>query len=709
LESGDVVRFYGFTEGTFNDVFTVDAASTTNKIVVAVAYVAETMTSSQKRRKVLSLGTGGDCPDVVEGLPVTLEERHPVYIRDIDEASKGAGTGKVELTSRVGSRNVSCVSPLQVRAGKLETVMPLTEGFSVSVRPSPGTDPTLRSLGGDCVVPHLRKMYTMNGRLAVPLSGGLKDVTEIWEYDIDDDTWELVETTGDAGLVMIQMHAWYIPAERRILFTGLETDGYGNKGTPPVVNMMWFDPVNRTLEQIQRASVPTTSDRRAADYDPVNHRIWSFGGDIAAIAESDLLFYFDIETLTWTEVTQGATKPPARIRAHMTYEPGHGLLLFGGATAAGAYYGDLWRYDIASGEWEQLSPSGSMIAMAHGAHSFEVMQGRWYIYGGVCSGGTGYNPDLYYYDIGRNEWVKPSFTGGPYSHSHTTRQPITLVDGKSYLFHANRNSESTNQVIVWDFFTEGSAERSGVALTSGDGSVDASECIRVQVSSVQESKGTGAAVYYAVSWDGKTAWKICVGGAWVVVAMNDGGTWKYRNGSGVLVAADENTVHGALLQAMGVSGNRMDYDDVLAVTDTEWDAAAVAYMPCAAFDIAVVLESSADGLARVFGWEVDRTQGIDLRSTVQAATEDLFGVGVSVLAKGDTESLWVYAGRSGGAEWTELGSLTKGADLASDVEHWGSDLTELEGTGTGLVLRARMDGDAEIHGWAGNWVPRVPE
>jgi hypothetical protein len=56
-------------------------------------------------------------------------------------------------------------------------------------------------------------------------------------------------------------------------------------------------------------------------------------------------------------------------------------------------------------------------------------------------------------------------------------------------------------------------------------------------------------------------------------------------------------------------------------------------------------------------------------------------------------------------EWTELTTLKKGADLAADVEHWGSDLTELDGTGSGLVLRARMEGDAEVHGWAGNWVP----
>jgi hypothetical protein len=98
LTAGLKVRFYGFSGAQYNAVHTVDSLTSSNRIVASVAYSAETMGSACKRRSVLTLGSGSQCPDIEPGDIVGFAA-DSARILWIDPATTGAGLEKVQLSS----------------------------------------------------------------------------------------------------------------------------------------------------------------------------------------------------------------------------------------------------------------------------------------------------------------------------------------------------------------------------------------------------------------------------------------------------------------------------------------------------------------------------------------------------------------------------------------------------------------------------------
>lgn len=94
-----------------------------------------------------------------------------------------------------------------------------------------------------------------------------------------------------------------------------------------------------------------------------------FGGRTASGELRNDTWRFDGST--WTEITAGGTRPPARHRHSMVYQAARDrVLLFGGTTGSGDTpvdpLGDLWSWDPTSG-WVQLTVSGSQPPARHSA------------------------------------------------------------------------------------------------------------------------------------------------------------------------------------------------------------------------------------------------------------------------------------------------------------------------------------------------------
>ncbi len=63
-------------------------------------------------------------------------------------------------------------------------------------------------------------------------------------------------------------------------------------------------------------------------------------------------------------------------------------------------------------------------------------------------------------------------------------------------------------------------------------------------------------IWYALSFNGGTTYRAFVSGAWKPIVQNNAGTWQYWTGS-AWAAATINSALGAMVQAIGVAGNRM--------------------------------------------------------------------------------------------------------------------------------------------------------
>jgi hypothetical protein len=125
LSAGDKVRFYGFTESTYNATHIVDAATTTDKIVVAITYVAETMSSSCKRRKVISVGTGKNNEDVEAGCAVVFADATYI-VRGVSGDGTDPDAG-IWLSGDHADADITAIYAMGVSSGLLRTLKTVIE------------------------------------------------------------------------------------------------------------------------------------------------------------------------------------------------------------------------------------------------------------------------------------------------------------------------------------------------------------------------------------------------------------------------------------------------------------------------------------------------------------------------------------------------------------------------------------------------------
>ena len=120
LSSGGAVRFYGFSNPGYNAIFTVNAASSANEIVVSGSYVAENMPEGGRHwRKIPGIGSGQECPYVEAGSFVTIAGA-TVQIVWIDTSVYGIGASRVGLSGLAASGDVTDLAATYVADGALQ-------------------------------------------------------------------------------------------------------------------------------------------------------------------------------------------------------------------------------------------------------------------------------------------------------------------------------------------------------------------------------------------------------------------------------------------------------------------------------------------------------------------------------------------------------------------------------------------------------------
>ncbi len=85
----------------------------------------------------------------------------------------------------------------------------------------------------------------------------------------------------------------------------------------------------------------------------------------------------------------------------------------------------------------------------------------------------------------------------------------------------------------------------------------------------QTAAGTSTALH-ALSFDGRTTWKIFDGAVWREIVRNDGGTWQYKDAAAVWQNAATNDMSVALREAFAVTENQMPGDELSAITPTQF-------------------------------------------------------------------------------------------------------------------------------------------
>ena len=87
---------------------------------------------------------------------------------------------------------------------------------------------------------------------------------------------------------------------------------------------------------------------------------------------------------------------------------------------------------------------------------------------------------------------------------------------------------------------------------------------------VTEDRPGDSKIYHAVSMDNRQTFKVFLSGQWRDIVRNNGSDWQYRDAAGSWQNASVNTLLTALREAFGVADNQMSKEQLEAITPAQW-------------------------------------------------------------------------------------------------------------------------------------------
>lgn len=190
---------------------------------------------------------------------------------------------------------------------------------------------------------------------------------ELWKYTYDpllgpEVTWEKIDVVGSN-----RPSARY---DATMVFNA-NTDTYlmfGGSNNVIVFNETWeYDPsTNQWTELVTSGSVPQARGGAGVWYDEPNDVLWVFGGyDSSDVLQNDL-YFLDLSSLTWSQISASGPGPDARRDATIGVSDIDGCMYIAGGTTVAGANNQLFRLDFIIG-----SASGNWVTQFVGNQGFE--------------------------------------------------------------------------------------------------------------------------------------------------------------------------------------------------------------------------------------------------------------------------------------------------------------------------------------------------
>jgi N-acetylneuraminic acid mutarotase len=205
--------------------------------------------------------------------------------------------------------------------------------------------------------------------------------------------------------------------------------------------------------QLSPASAPSAREGACMVYDLDRQKLYLFGGYNWTAFLNDT-WSFDPSTGDWTQLSPSGTVPPGREYHAMAYDSAAGkVIMFGGVNDSGTL-ADTWAYDPAADTWEQLHPTnspGSIVPTARMGHKmvYDGDTGMLIVFGGDTMAVDGQLGDCYALDLTNNQWLDWSLSGDlPPARAHAG-MAYSPSDSKVVLFGGYASATDLND--TWGF------------------------------------------------------------------------------------------------------------------------------------------------------------------------------------------------------------------------------------------------------------------
>ncbi len=143
--------------------------------------------------------------------------------------------------------------------------------------------------------------------------------------------------------------------------------------------------------------------------DPDAGTAWLFGGRSGSTLRGDLWAY-DLASDTWSRIAPIGPSPAARFGHDATWVPGRGLVIFGGQAGPTTFFDDVWQFDPQALRWTKLAASGAVPKARYGSCADIGPDGRLWVSHGFTEDGTRF-ADTKAYDLDSGRWTDVTPTG----------------------------------------------------------------------------------------------------------------------------------------------------------------------------------------------------------------------------------------------------------------------------------------------------------
>jgi len=239
--------------------------------------------------------------------------------------------------------------------------------------------------GSFAVLDSLNDRIIMFGGFAISESG--KDFYpyyDLWQFDLDSLKWSQLYPAGDPPECFGERMVYDADQNRIVIFGGNTLTTPSNS-----LNETWALELDDLTWNKLNTTGPLPQARwgHGAIYDPSEHRMIIFGGKTVEnekIRCFNDLWELDLGSLEWRQIRWYEPTPLPRAAMAMVFDyPNSRMIIFGGEEADFTSLNDLWEYNLTYNKWNPLSPAGSApVERSWMTGSFDPINDRMLLYGG---------------------------------------------------------------------------------------------------------------------------------------------------------------------------------------------------------------------------------------------------------------------------------------------------------------------------------------
>ncbi|MBI2448145.1 hypothetical protein HYV44_01095, partial [Candidatus Microgenomates bacterium] len=294
---------------------------------------------------------------------------------------------------------------------------------------------------------------------------GTWDFTNSGDYDFNG-TY-LAVTGGQAQMTDVASDVTKTSATDFSTGTFSNTTTYGT-GNDAAIQLSLSSTATSAWFNYSPTSNPSARYGSAVAWDNTNATKYVFGGIASGGTLLNDLWKFNVSTRSWSQITTSGGPPAARDGSSMIWHPTNGkLYLFGGYKDPPAVLNDLWEFNITTSTWTQLSPTGGPPATRYYQSAvWDTANSKILVFGGCDSvvAMTCYNT-VWAYNPVANTWAEYSApTGGPPTARNGHSAVWNTGNNLMYVFGGSADGTSYRNDL-WTFDPTGSGTWAEIADT----------------------------------------------------------------------------------------------------------------------------------------------------------------------------------------------------------------------------------------------------